>query len=151
MSKYQISKALPSDAQSIARFQVDMAAESEGTSLNFDVALKGVTEGLNDVSKGTYIVARNENGGVIASLMLTREWSDWNCSWYWWIQSVYVQPQYRRQGVYRSMYNLVKDMAKEADVACVRLYVDRTNTQGLSTYTALGMKESHYLLFEEDI
>lgn len=151
MSKYQVSKATPSDAVSIAQFQVDMAAESEGTTLNFNVVLKGVSEGLNDVAKGTYIVARDEKGKPVASLMVTREWSDWNCAWYWWIQSVYVKPEYRRQGVYRSMYNLVKRMAKEADVNCVRLYVDRTNTKGLSTYTALGMKESHYLLFEEDI
>lgn len=151
MSKYQVSKATLSDAQAIAQFQVDMAAESEGTTLDLDIVLRGVSEGLKDISKGTYIVARNDNGEAIASLMVTREWSDWNCAWYWWIQSVYVQPQYRRQGVYRSMYNFVKDMAKKADVSCVRLYVDRTNNQGLFTYAALGMKESHYLLFEEEI
>ncbi len=61
------------------------------------------------------------------SLMLTREWSDWNCQWYWWIQSVYVEPQHRGKGVYRAMYERVKQMARNENVSQVRLYVDKTN------------------------
>ncbi len=146
-----IEQANISDASAITQFQVDMAAESECTTLNREVVLKGVTEGLKDKTKGIYLVARNDEGRPVASLMLTREWSDWNCAWYWWIQSVYVQPEYRRQGIYRSMYAKVKEMAKKANVSCVRLYVDKTNQRGLSTYQALGMQESHYLLYEETI
>ncbi|MBR3859526.1 MAG: GNAT family N-acetyltransferase [Bacteroidaceae bacterium] len=37
----------------------------------------------------------------VGSLMLTREWSDWNNQWYWWIQSVYVTPEHRRQSIRR--------------------------------------------------
>lgn len=147
----KIEQANISDASAIAQFQMDMAAESEGTTLNREVVLRGVTEGLKDETKGIYLVARNEEGQPVASLLLTREWSDWNCAWYWWIQSVYVRPEYRRQGIYRSMYAKVKEMAKEANVSCVRLYVDKTNKLGLSTYQALGMQESHYLLYEETI
>ena len=146
-----IEQANISDASAITQFQVDMAAESEGTTLNREVVLKGVTEGLKDKTKGIYLVARNDEGKPIASLMLTREWSDWNCAWYWWIQSVYVRPEYRRQGIYRSMYAKVKEMAKEVTVSCVRLYVDKTNQRGLSTYQALGMQESHYLFYEENV
>lgn len=147
----KIEQANISDASAIAQFQMDMAAESEGTTLNREVVLRGVTEGLKDEAKGIYLIARNEEGQPVASLLLTREWSDWNCAWYWWIQSVYVRPEYRRQGIYRSMYAKVKEMAKEANVSCVRLYVDKTNKLGLSTYQALGMQESHYLLYEETI
>lgn len=146
-----IEQANISDASAIAQFQMDMAAESEGTTLNREVVLRDVTEGLKDEAKGIYLIARNEEGQTVASLLLTREWSDWNCAWYWWIQSVYVRPEYRRQGIYRSMYAKVKEMAKEANVSCVRLYVDKTNQRGLSTYQALGMQESHYLLYEEYI
>lgn len=147
----KIEQANIQDASAIAQFQVDMAAESEGTALDREVVLRGVTEGLKDEAKGIYLVARNDEGLPVASLMLTREWSDWNCAWYWWIQSVYVQPEYRQQGIYRSMYAKVKEMAKEANVSSVRLYVDKTNQRGLSTYQALGMQESHYLLYEETI
>lgn len=151
MLKIKIEQASLEYTESITQFQVEMAAESEGTTLNKDVVHRGVTEGLKDDAKGIYIVARNNEGNAVASLMITREWSDWNCAWYWWIQSVYVRPDFRRQGIYRSMYAKVKEMAKEANVSCVRLYVDKTNQRGLSTYKALGMKESHYLLCEETI
>jgi len=149
--KWIVEKAGLHDAESIAQFQVDMAAESEGTVLSKEIVLKGVTEGLKDEAKGTYIVARNQQGKAVASLLLTREWSDWNCAWYWWIQSVFVSPEYRRKGVYRSMYEKVKEMAKKVGVSCIRLYVDKTNKKGLATYNSLGMKESHYLLYEENI
>lgn len=148
---WNIGQGTFADAPAIARFQVEMAEESEGTTLDYALVLRGVTEGLKDTLKGTYFVARNEQGEAIASLLVTREWSDWRCAWYWWIQSVYVSQSYRRKGVYRAMYEAVKNAAKEAGAPCVRLYVDRTNSQGLATYQALGMTESHYLFYEEDL
>lgn len=151
MNNWIITKAEPKDAEAIARFQVDMASESENTILDYDLVLRGVTEGMKDEAKGTYLVGRNEAGEAISSLLITREWSDWRCAWYWWIQSVYVRPEYRRQGVYRAMYAKVKQLAKADGSTCVRLYVDRTNQRGLSTYQSLGMSESHYLLYEEEI
>ncbi len=151
MNNWKIGQGILSDAPAIAQFQVDMAAESEGTVLDYDLVLRGVTEGLKDENKGIYFVARNDAGEAIASLLVTKEWSDWRCAWYWWIQSVFVKAEYRRKGVYRAMYEHVKAEARKAGSPCVRLYVDRTNKQGLSTYQALGMTESHYLLYEEDI
>ena len=150
MKNWIVEIANVADADAIAQFQVDMAAESEGTTLDYDLVLRGVREGLADPNKGTYFVARNDGGQPIGSLLVTREWSDWRCQWYWWIQSVFVRAEYRRQGVYRTMYQTVRAQAIAAGSPCLRLYVDRTNNQGLSTYTALGMHESHYLFFEEE-
>ena len=103
-----------------------------------------------DESKGIYWVAKYE-GRTIGSLMLTREWSDWNNEWYWWIQSVYVIPEFRRQGVYKAMYQKVKDAAKENNVSQIRLYVDKTNHSAQKVYQNLGMHESHYLMYEENL
>lgn len=142
-----ITKGQIEDIEAIAQFQVDMAMESEGALLNKDTVTKGVSAAMNDENKGSYYVARVE-GNVVGSLMLTREWSDWNNGWYWWIQSVYVMPDYRRQGIYRSMYNAVCADAKQQNVAQVRLYVDKTNALGQKVYDSLGMEESHYLIYE---
>ena len=145
-----ITRGKASDIEAIVRFQADMAMESEGTMLDMDRLTLGVTSAINDEQKGTYLVAR-ANGTPIGSLMVTREWSDWNNMWYWWIQSVYVMPEYRNQGVYRAMYTTLKDMAKENGVSQVRLYADRTNHSAQQVYRRLGMTESHYLMFEETI
>ena len=140
------------DAASIAQFQVLMAKETESVELDLSVVNRGVEQAMADPEiKGRYFIAKTIEGKVVGSLFVTREWSDWHSTWYWWIQSVYVRPDSRRQGAYRALYETVKRLAHEAGAPCVRLYVDRSNQQGLSTYQSLGMTESHYLLYEEDV
>lgn len=149
-TKYLIEKGNSADIEAIAHFQVEMAMESEGTSLSLERVTRGVIMAMDDEAKGQYIVARCE-GKVVGSLMLTREWSDWNCQWYWWIQSVYVEPRHRGKGVYRAMYERVKQMARNENVSQVRLYVDKTNNTAQHAYQHLGMTETHYLMYEEEI
>lgn len=149
-TNYQIEKGTIGDINAIAGFQVAMAMESEGTTLDLERVTRGVTMAMDDEAKGQYIVARCE-GKVVGSLMLTREWSDWNCQWYWWIQSVYVEPRHRGKGMYRAMYERVKQMARNENVSQLRLYVDKTNNTAQHAYQHLGMTETHYLMYEEVI
>lgn len=145
---YQITTGQASDAEAIAQFQIDMALESEGTVLDRDTITCGVKAALEDPAKGLYLIARDQER-PIGSLMLTREWSDWHNQWYWWIQSVYVAPDYRQKGVYRAMYTHIKAMARRSGIAQIRLYVDKTNTRAQQVYQQLGMEETHYLMYEE--
>lgn len=147
---YSVAKGCAEDIAAIAQFQVDMAMESEGTTLNLDLVTQGVTAAMADEAKGIYYVAKAD-GQTVGSLMLTREWSDWNNQWYWWIQSVYVMPEHRRKGVYKTMYATLKATAKEQGIPQIRLYVDKTNSRGQTVYQSLGMHESHYLLYEEEM
>ncbi len=149
--EFVIESAIIDDVSTIAKYQVDMAKESENLDLDYNTVWSGVMSVFEDEEKGSYLVARDNDGNLIASLLLTREWSDWRSKYYWWIQSVYVVPQWRRHGVYKAMYETVKQLAKEADVHAVRLYVDQENQAGQNTYNALGMQQSHYLFFEEEI
>lgn len=136
------------DVALIAQFQVDMAMESEGLTLDAEKVLSGVSAVMKDNSKGKYLVARLDEH-IIASLMITREWSDWNCEWYWWIQSVYVLPSYRGKGIFSAMYSKVKEMAREEGVAQIRLYVDKENIKARNVYQRLGMNECHYLMYDD--
>lgn len=136
------------DVALIAQFQVDMAMESEGLTLDAEKVLNGVSAVMKDNSKGKYLVARLDEH-IIASLMITREWSDWNCEWYWWIQSVYVLPSYRGKGIFGAMYSKVKEMAREEGVAQIRLYVDKENIKARNVYQRLGMNECHYLMYDD--
>ena len=148
--EYIITRGAACDIECIVQFQADMAMESEGCVLDKEKVTKGVTSAILDDSKGVYWVAKFEKR-PIGSLMLTREWSDWNNEWYWWIQSVYVIPEFRRKGVYKAMYQNVKDAAKANNVSQIRLYVDKTNVSAQKVYQNLGMQESHYLMFEENL
>jgi GNAT superfamily N-acetyltransferase len=102
---------------------------------------------FEDPSRGQYYVAE-ATGRVIASLLITFEWSDWrNCN-VWWFQSVYVVPEFRRQGIFRNMYTHIKNIAEEQDIAGLRLYVETKNEQARKTYEALGMSSEHYSFYE---
>ena len=82
--------------------------------------------------------------------MLTYEWSDWRNGLWWWIQSVYVKPECRRQGVYRALYAHVQALAEnDGDVQGIRLYVEKENQTAQQTYLSLGMHDSHYRVFEQ--
>ena len=152
---WTIRKGTLQDADTIAGFQVDMAMESEGTVLDAETLLKGVTAGLADPAKGTYFVVMAESpekaGEIVGSMLLTKEWSDWNNCWYWWIQSVYIRPEFRRMGAFSAMYDEIRRMAKGEGSTSLRLYVDKENVKAQECYRRNGMDECHYLMFEENI
>ena len=125
-----------------------MAKESEGTELDYETVREGVKAGIADDSKATYLVARNDNSEVLGSLMLTTEWSDWNNCNYYWIQSVYVCPESRHQGVFKELFDFANAIAQSEGAGALRLYVDRNNINAQKVYQSLSMRESHYLMFE---
>jgi GNAT superfamily N-acetyltransferase len=142
-----IRKATSTDASAIIDFQKKMAWETEQITLSPEVITKGVQAVFLNPSLGQYWVAE-EDDIVIASLLITYEWSDWRNSIVWWFQSVYVLPAYRRTGVFRSMYIHVKNEAEKNGVAGLRLYVETNNSRARKTYEALGMNCIHYAMFE---
>lgn len=146
---WKVEKGTEADAGKIAEFQIDMALESEGAILDRDKILNGVRAGLSDPAKGTYYIVRTESGETAGSLLVTKEWSDWNDCWYWWIQSVFVKPEYRRQGAFTYLYETVRAFAKQEGSTCLRLYVDRSNRKAQKCYKKQGMDECHYLMYEE--
>ena len=142
-----IRKATPEDASIIIDFQLKMAWETEQLRLVPEIIVKGVNAVFDDPSRGMYWVAENDSV-VVASLLITYEWSDWrNCN-VWWFQSVYVLPDFRRSGIFRSMYLHIKDEADKQGVAGLRLYVERNNSRAQQTYEALGMISGHYTMYE---
>ena len=147
----QVRLASRDDLFDIVHFNISMALETEDIALNNEEITQGVQEVFDDSHLGRYCVA-TINNQIVGSLLLTTEWSDWHNKYYWWIQSVYVNPQYRRSGVYKTLYEFVCNSAKEhGDVYAIRLYVDVNNKIAQQVYNNLGMHKSNYDMFEEVI
>ena len=143
-----IRNATNDDAFKIVDFQLAMALETERLKLDKELVAKGVEAVFEDEGKGKYFVAEEDNK-VIASLMLTPEWSDWRNKTVWWIQSVYVVPEFRGKKVFSILYQHVKEtIIKDEKAAGLRLYVDLTNQNAREVYKAIGMNGEHYQLFE---
>jgi len=138
------------DAAFLAAGNVAMALESEQKQLDPATVTPGVRAVLDDSGKGRYFIAERD-GRPVGQLMITYEWSDWRNGNFWWIQSVYVLPEARRQGVFRKMFDHVEQLAKaDATVCGIRLYVERENARALATYRHCGLEDAGYVVMETD-
>ena len=149
MQKINIRVANHSDVSLLVNFNQLMAWETEQIKLDNIILSKGVSALIADDNKGFYLVAE-QNKVVVGSLMVTTEWSDWRNAVFWWVQSVYISPDFRRQGIYAQLYGQVKILAEQQHNVCgFRLYVEKENIIAQKTYESLGMQQSHYLMYEE--
>jgi GNAT superfamily N-acetyltransferase len=136
------------DLERIVNFQIAMAEETEQLRLDRQVCTRGVRAVLRDQRLGRYYVGEFD-GAVVASTLITYEWSDWRNGVVWWIQSVYVLPAARKRGIYAGLYRYLQDLARADDSICgIRLYVDRRNSPAQEVYGRLGMDGDHYQVFE---
>ena len=140
-----------SDADSLVEFNQAMALETEGKRLKTETLTAGVEAVFGDEKKGFYVVAEIDSR-IAGGLMITYEWSDWRNAWFWWIQSVYILPEFRGRHVYSLLYDFIREKAAEAGNVCgFRLYVETENTNAQRVYDAVGMHASHYLMYEEEV
>jgi ribosomal protein S18 acetylase RimI-like enzyme len=150
LTEVQVRPATPDDAAFLVRGNAQLALETEELSLDLDRLLSGVHALFDDPARGFYLIAEVD-GTRVGQMMITTEWSDWRNGVFWWIQSVYTVPEFRRRGVFRSLYAHVQAEALQHDGVCgLRLYVDAHNEQAKATYRRCGMHETGYRLFEVD-
>ncbi|NCC73226.1 MAG: N-acetyltransferase [Sphingobacteriia bacterium] len=132
----------------IATFQVKMALETENVKLEESVINSGVVAVFSNPVFGRYYVAVTGKE-IIASLLVTYEWSDWRNSMVWWLQSVYVLPEYRRKGVFSRMYHHIRNEVENLpDVSGIRLYMIHHNQKAEKVYLKIGMDGNRYRMFE---
>jgi len=150
MADITIRTAQVADAEFLVRGNAEMALETEHLSLDLDRLRDGVHALFEEPARGVYYVA--ESGGRrVAQMMITYEWSDWRNGNFWWIQSVWVEPPFRGQGVFKALYAHVEKLAREDGRVCgLRLYVENDNARAQVTYERCGMARTAYQMFETD-
>ena len=132
----------------IVDYQLKMAKETENMELERPVVEKGVQAVFEDIHKGQYFVCEKD-GKIIASLLTLYEWSDWRNGQVLWIHSVYVEKDFRNQGVFKNMYQHLKEKVEnDPSLFGLRLYVDQSNHLASKVYETLGMRNDHYSLYE---
>ena len=145
-----VRPATTADAEFLVRGNAEMALETEHLSLDLDRLRDGVHAVFEQPERGVYYVAEVD-GRRAGMMMITYEWSDWRKGVFWWIQSVYVERTFRRQGVFKSLYRHVENLARQkAEVCGLRLYVENNNSRAQAIYERLGMQKTVYQMFEVD-
>ena len=148
MDEITVRLASQDDWSTIVAFNVCLAEETENKRLDPDAIGPGVRAVLADENKGRYFVAC-DGSRIVGQLMHTFEWSDWRNGQIWWLQSVYVAPEFRRRGVFRRLYKHACDLAdSDPGVVGIRLYVESENERARQTYRQMGMADAGYFLME---
>ena len=145
----KIREADKSDITILAKNNQVLAYETENINLNLDIITSGVSNALNREDCHYFVAEINKM--VVGQTLITYEWSDWRNGLIWWMQSVFVLFNFRRQGVYRNLFNHIENLARNnSKVKALRLYVIKNNQSGIKTYEALGMKDSGYIVYEKE-
>ena len=148
MLKTTIREGRLEDAERIAEYNRSMAWETEKKKLDAATVLKGVQAGLGQPNLCRYFTAEVD-GRVIGQAMITYEWSDWRNGELWWVQSVYVDPDHRRRGIFRELFQHILSIAQNHPKVCgLRLYVEADNQIGMNVYRSLGMVPTGYHVYE---
>lgn len=151
---FLIRPATTDDVQTIVSFNASMAQETEQRRLDLDRLRDGALALLGNHHYGFYIVAETPDEGnrtAVGQLLITYEWSDWRNGLFWWVQSVYVTPEWRRRGVYRAMHEHIAAKAKADPLVCgIRLYVEHQNRSAQTVYRRMGLMPAVYTIYEQD-
>jgi GNAT superfamily N-acetyltransferase len=95
-----------SDLPALVEHNLAMALETENLVLKENIVEAGVHRVFQDKAKGFYLIAEI-NQQIAGSLMITFEWSDWRNEDIWWIQSVYIRPNFRKKGIYKKLIQII--------------------------------------------
>ena len=148
-AKLIIREAGIDDIPILTQNNLALAKETEGLQLDNDVLRQGIEQALTR-KECHYFVATIE-GEVAGQTMITYEWSDWRNGIIWWMQSVYVLPDFRKQGVFRELFSHIEIRARgHKEVKALRLYVMQNNNAGKRTYQSMGMNNSGYIVYEKE-
>ena len=151
-----IRRATHEDLETLTEFSAAMARETEQRTLDRARLRMGTQAVIDQPERGQYFVAVLQQAPpadtvTIGQLLITYEWSDWRNALFWWIQSVYVHPAWRRKGVYRHMHRTILDLATSRTEVCgVRLYVEGNNRVAKQVYEQVGLAPSSYQVYETD-
>ena len=140
----QVRKAILTDLERLVSFAVAEANDAEGISKAHERVREGIKKALQDDSIAIYWVLERGNAELIGNVSVVKEWSNWNAGYYWWIQSMYVVPQFRGRDLIQKLIETVKQTARKEKALDLRLYVHKANQRAINAYRKTGFSDCDY-------
>ena len=136
--KFKVRNAKLDDLDNLVEFVIAEANEAEGIIKSSEIVLNGIKAGLVNPDIARYWIIENENGNPFGNVSVVKEWSDWNCAFYWWIQSMFLLPNYRGIGLMEALLKEVKLAVENENAIELRLYVHKDNDRAIKAYKKVG-------------
>jgi GNAT superfamily N-acetyltransferase len=140
----KVRRAELNDLDKLVEFTAAEAREAEGDTKSMKTLADGIKAALEDRSIAMYWVLVNEDNQPVGSASALKEWSDWNAGYYWWIQSMYIRPDYRGKGYMALLLNSIKSEMKGQAGLELRLYVHDDNQVAIKAYKKSNFTFSRY-------
>ncbi|NRP16464.1 GNAT family N-acetyltransferase [Marinobacterium sp. xm-a-152] len=143
-NSYQVRRATINDLPHILSFIIQEAVESEGRAADLSKLETGISTALNNEAIAIYWMLVDHDSQPVGCTSVVKEWSDWNAGYYWWIQSLFLDPKHRGQGLLNVMMDTVAVDAKADSCLEIRLYVHRDNSVAIRAYQKAEFQPSDY-------
>jgi ribosomal protein S18 acetylase RimI-like enzyme len=147
----KIRRAEIRDLEKLTLFVQNEAKESEGLNIDPETLRKGVETALKDENVALYWVLVDKNDESVGNISALREWSNFHAGFYWWIQSMYILPEYRRQGYSLQLLDTVRSEVQAQRGLELRLLVHKSNKRAIKAYTKSGFTELPYKIMTKKL
>jgi GNAT superfamily N-acetyltransferase len=142
--RFSVREAYLNDLDVLVTFTLSEARHAEGKELERETVQQGVEAALIDPSIAKYWVLENQEGEAIGHISIVREWSNWSAGYFWWVQSMFIQPEYRGQKLMGRLTEAVQKAAKAENALDIRLLVHQDNHRAQKAYLREGFTPAPY-------
>lgn len=144
MSDLTVRRATEDDLPKLIEFVLAQVKEGEGAIKSEEVVSLGIRRALIDDSLAMYWVLVDEADIPVGCASVTREWSNWNAGYYWWMQSLYIGREQRGKGGMAMVIDAIKaEMIYQGGLE-LRLYVNKDNLPAKAAYERNNFYTSVY-------
>ena len=143
---YRIRAAREDDVETILDFTMDEAREAEGHAPERATVRRGVCAAFANPARSTYWMAEDSHGTAVAHSSVVTEWSDFHGADYWWVQSLYVAPAHRGNGLVELLLDHLAEAARRAGAHDLRLYAHEGNARALRAYARCAFVRAPYVI-----
>jgi len=141
---FSIRAATLNDLDQLTDFILAEAQEAENLANDPQTVAQGIRVGLLDPQVARYWVLENGEKRFVGSISVVKEWSDWHAGYYWWIQSIFIEPLYRGKDLLKILLDEVIQTARAENALDLRLYVHEDNLRAIKAYLREGFTEAPY-------
>jgi GNAT superfamily N-acetyltransferase len=142
--EFTVRNARLDDLDALVAFTITEAQDAEGKELKRETVRKGVEAALDDPSIARYWVLENQEGEAVGNISIVREWSNWSAGYFWWVQSMFIAPEYRGRKLMGRLIEAVRKAAKDENALDIRLLVHQENHRAQKAYRREGFSNAPY-------
>jgi GNAT superfamily N-acetyltransferase len=146
-----VRRATLADLDSLIHFAAEEAREAEGIEKTPATLRTGILSALQNEELALYWVLADAHDRPVGVISALREWSNWNAGFYWWVQSLYIAPDYRGRGCLKLLFDAVRDEARRQGGLDLRLYVHEANDRARAAYRKNDFAEMQYRIMKNTL